>query len=251
MNLNNLKIGTRLGLGFGLLLALMLLVVAISFARLMQTQQGMDAAAGYQRRAALAEQWVSKSLLNANRTIAVAKAAGLPDVEAYYAPLIKQTADEIAVIQKDLETQVTDAKGKTLLASIEAKRKTYTDARNAMYEFFKSADQPAVESLVKEKLLPAVDAYGAALNELQRHEDAQAAERSAEVNADMKLAKTTLIVLLVIGLAVGATGAVAITRSVTRPLQEAVDAARIIANNDLSHTLESRRKDELGDLLRA
>jgi methyl-accepting chemotaxis protein len=251
MNLNNLKIGTRLSIGFGLMLALMLLVVAISFVRLVQTLHGMDAATEYQRRAALTEQWVSKSLLNVNRTVAVAKAAGMPDVEAYFAPLIKQTAGEIAEIQKDLEDRIADAEGKALLASIAARRQTYTEARNAMYEFFKSSDQPAVEALLKDKLVPAVDAYGAALQELKTHENTQAVARSAEVNADMKLAKTTLIVLLGIGLALGPAGAIAITRSVTRPLQEAVSAARIIAGNDLSHTLDSHRKDELGDLLRA
>ena len=251
MNLNNLKIGTRLGLGFGLVLTLMLLVVAISFVRLVQTQSGMNAASEYARRAALTEQWVAKSLLNANRTIAVAKAAGLPDVEAYYSPLIKKTTAEIGEIQKDLEAQVTDAKGRELLASIHDKRKAYTDLRAQMYEFFKSSDQPAVEALLKEKLVPAVDAYGAALNELKAYENALSMQRTAEVNADMQLAKTTLLTLLAIGMALGAMGAVAITRSVTRPLKEAVDAARVIADNDLSHTLDSTRKDELGDLLRA
>jgi len=42
-----------------------------------------------------------------------------------------------------------------------------------------------------------------------------------------------------------------IMRSVTRPLQEAVAAAHVIARNDLSQPLDSQRRDELGELLRA
>jgi methyl-accepting chemotaxis protein len=60
-----------------------------------------------------------------------------------------------------------------------------------------------------------------------------------------------LVGLLGVALVLGAGMAWVITRSVTRPLQEAVNAARVIAANDLSQPLDSQRKDELGDLLRA
>ena len=60
-----------------------------------------------------------------------------------------------------------------------------------------------------------------------------------------------LLGLLVASLAVGASLSLCITRSVTRPLAEAVTAARVIADCDLSQPLHSERGDELGDLLRA
>jgi methyl-accepting chemotaxis protein len=251
MNLNNLKIGTRLMLGFGLVLALLVLIVSTSFVRLVQTQSGMEAATEYERRASLADAWLNKSLLNANRTIAVAKAAGLPDVDAHYAPLIKQTSAEIAEVQKQLEAAITSDKGKTLLVAIAEKAKAYNESRDKMVEFFKSSDQPAVDALLKEKLLPQTTAYIGALSDLKKYEDELSAQRADEVRADMRLAKTLLIVLMAVSLAVGIGGSVAITRSVTQPLKDAVGAARVIANNDLSQTLDSQRKDELGELLRA
>ena len=102
MNLNNLKIGTRLMLGFGLLLALLLVAVSTAVVRMSQTQSGMEAAAEYDRRSSLADAWLNKSLLNANRTIAVAKTTGLPEIDAHFAPLIKETSAEIAEVQKRL-----------------------------------------------------------------------------------------------------------------------------------------------------
>src|SRR5712691_8261805 len=236
MNMNNLKIGTRLMLGFGLVLALLVLIVSTSFVRMVQTQSGMEAATEYERRAGLADAWLNKSLLNANLTIAIAKAAGLPEVKAHYGPLIKETSAEIAEVQKQLEAAVSTDKGKALLAVIAEKRKDYNESRDKMYEFFKSSDQPAVEALLKEKLLPQTTAYIAALGDLKKHEDELAGQRADEVRADMRMAKTLIVVLMAVSLAVGIGGAIAITRSVTRPLQDAVGAARIIADNDLSHT---------------
>ena len=60
-----------------------------------------------------------------------------------------------------------------------------------------------------------------------------------------------LLVLLLLSVAVGATMAYFITRSVTVPLQEGVKTAALIAGGDLSQTLNSTRRDEIGDLLRA
>jgi len=250
MNLNNLKIGTRLMLGFGLVLALLVLIVSTAFLRMVHAQSDMEAANEYGRRAALAERWVANTNLNISRTVAIAKAAGLPDVETYYRPFIKATSAEISEIQKQLEAVASGDQAKALMATIAEKRKAYIETREKMYELLKASDQPAVDALMKEKLLPASETYLAAMTELRNHEAQLLKERSDQVSADMKLAETTLIVLMVVSLAVGIAGAIIITRSVTRPLQDAVGAARVIANNDLSQTLDSHRKDELGELLR-
>ncbi|HJV60766.1 MAG TPA: methyl-accepting chemotaxis protein [Albitalea sp.] len=250
MNLNNLKIGVRLSLGFGLVLALLALIVATSFARLVQTQSGMEEVVQYERRASLVDEWLDKTQMNANRTIAIAKSTGLPEVINYFSPLIVKTSAEISELQKQLEAGVVGDKGKALLATIADKRKAYVETRDKMNELIKAADQPAVEALVKEKLLPAIDVYLAAMTELKTYEDAQARQRAEAVASETSTAKTLLITLMAISLGVGVFGAVTITRSVTRPLQEAVAAAHIIADNDLSHQLDSQRKDELGELLR-
>ena len=251
MKLNNLKIGTRLTLGFGLVLALMLVIVAVSFLRLAQTQAGMEASTRFERRAGLADRWLQKSQLNVNRIIAIAKAAGQPDVEAHFAPLIKQTSAEISEVQKELEASVDTDRGRALLATIADRRKAYLESRTQLQEYLKSSDQPAVESTLKQKLLPASDTYLAAMVDLQKYEEGQANERGDVVRADVRMAMTMLALLVAASLAVGIGGAVAITRSVTRPLQEAVATAEVIAANDLSQSLHSERKDELGDLLRA
>jgi methyl-accepting chemotaxis protein len=251
MKLNNLKIRTRLLLGFGLLLALLLVAVAVSFGRLVQTEADMRAATDYQRRANLANEWVQKSQLNANRIVAVAKAAGLPDVESYFGPLIKATSEENLAIQKNLEGAETSDKGRALMAAIAERRAPYLESIAKLQEHLKVSDQPAVEALLKEKLLPLGAAYMAAMGDLKKHEDALVVQRTEELRNGVESAKMMLAVLVIASLAVGIGGSLVITRSVTTPIGEAVEVARVIAANDLSHTVKSDRKDELGDLLRA
>ena len=251
MKLNDLKISTRLTLGFGLVLALMLVIVAVSFARLLQMQSALEATTRFERNANLADKWTQKTELNVTRTLAIAKAAGLPDVEAYFGPLMKQTTAEISDIQNEFEAGEKSERGRALLAAIAEKRKVYLAARTELQDNLKAADQVAVEATLKQKLVPASEGYLALMAELNRHEQDQAARRSAEVRADVQTAVWVLAGLVAASLAVAVAGAVLITRSVTRPLKEAVAAAQVIAANDLSHPLDSSRRDELGDLLRA
>jgi methyl-accepting chemotaxis protein len=251
IKLNNLRIGTRLALGFGLVLALLLAIVSISFLRLLQTGSDVDQMMAIERRSQLADQWLNKTQLNISRTIAIAKAAGQPDIENYFTPQIKATSAEISEIQAQLDASAGGAASKTLMGSIADKRAGYLATRAQLYELLKSSDQPAVEALMKDKLLPQATAYMGAMAELQKHEQQQAASRSAEVRSALAHTQLMLIVLLGASLVAGAAMAFVITRSVTRPLHEAVGAARVIASNDLSQTLDSHRRDELGELLRA
>jgi methyl-accepting chemotaxis protein len=251
MKLNNLKIRTRLTLGFGLVLALLLVMVATSYSRLVQTQGDTEVVAAYTHRANLADDWLHKSQLNANRIVAVAKAAGMPEIEAYFGPLIKATSEENVAIQKQLEAVIASEKGRAMMAAIAEKRVPYMEAIAKLQELLKASDQPAVEALLKERLLPAGATYMAAMVDLQKYEEALATQRTEELRANVHSAKMMLMVLVAVSLLVGIGGAVIITRSVTGPIGEAVDVARVIADNDLSHTVKSDRKDELGDLLRA
>ena len=251
MNLNNLKMGTRLALGFGGVLALMLLIVATSYVRLVQTESDMEATLAMERQASMADEWMLKTQLNVDRRIAIAKAAGLPELDAYFTPLTEKTVAEIAELLKTLEAAITEPKGKTLMANIVEKRQAYQGVRDQMQALLKQPDQPAAEAMLKDKVLPASVLYVNAVDELRRYERDLAAARGKEVREALQLAQGLLIGLLAASLGLGIAMAYVITRSVTRPLQEAVNAARVIAANDLSQPLDSQRKDELGELLRA
>ena len=106
LNLHQLKLGQRLGLGFGLLLLLAALIAGVGWFRLAQTIQDVDHSNEAQLRATAALKWEGLTLLNVNRTLAIAESGGLKDVKDHFAPLIKGTSAEISAIQKSLEAQI-------------------------------------------------------------------------------------------------------------------------------------------------
>ncbi|MEP6876499.1 MAG: methyl-accepting chemotaxis protein [Burkholderiales bacterium] len=251
MNLNNLRIATRLSIGFGAVLALLLVIVTIAYSRLASTNAGLATLLSYQDQAELTLDWHGKTQLNVSRAIAVAKTAGQPEVQAYFDPLVKKTSAEITEIQQKLEAAITSPEGKELMSVVAKKRAEYIAARTGVFDAIKQVDHLAAEALLKDKMLPASEAYLAAMAKVQAFQDELAHKDATGLDSDIRSASVALLVLLGASLAVGATMAFVITRSVTVPLHEAVDAARVIAGSDLSQPVDSQRKDELGDLLRA
>ena len=78
MNLNTLRIGPRLAIGFGAVLLLLVAIVAIACLQLMRTAGGLTDLDNSDQRAAIARDWAGKTQLNVARAIAIAKASGQP-----------------------------------------------------------------------------------------------------------------------------------------------------------------------------
>ena len=251
MNLNNLRIGARLSIGFGAVLALLLVIVGIACFQLARTHAGVAELDGLERGAGIARNWVSKTQLNVARTVAIAKASGQPDIEQYFSPLIKNTSAEISTLQKSMEALLTSDEGKALLTKVASERAAYLALRNQVFEHVKQADAPAANALLTSKMLPASQAYLAAMAAVQDHQIERAATESRALSGGIRSASSVLLVLLALSVVVGATMAFFITRSVTLPLQQGVKTAALIAGGDLSQTLHSTRRDEIGALLRA
>ena len=251
MKLNNLRIATRLSIGFGAVLALLLVIVAIAYSRLASTNAGLAQLLAYQQQAELTQVWYGKTQLNIARAVAVAKSSGQPEVQAYFDPLVKKTSAEITAIQQKLEPMITSPEVKELMSVVAKKRTEYIAARNSVFDTIKQADYVTADEQLNSKMLPASEAYLGAMAKVQALQDSLADKDAVGLDGGIRNASTALLVLLGASLAVGAAMAFVITRSVTVPLHEAVGAARVIAASDLSQPVDSQRKDELGDLLRA
>jgi len=250
MNLNNLKIGQRLALGFGAVLALMAALAAAAYLQLQTSGQHSLKAADYDHRVLVVAQWAGLTELNVARTLAVAKSGGHADVQAYFSPLMKETTERISTLQKELEAVIDDDEGKALLATVAAKRKVYVDLRTQFNALLKQGDAGA-PAMLSGQVMPAAAAYLDAMKAIQAYEQGLANEATASVTAAIDHGKVVLGGLLLAGLTVGAAMAWGITRSVTRPVGEAAAAASVIAGGDLSQTVHSARGDELGELLRS
>ena len=251
MNLNNLRIRTRLSIGFGAVLVLLSAVAIVAYVQFATARNGLARMVEAQHRVELSQEWLGKTQLNVTRVIALAKASGQPDLSNHFEPLIKQTTAEINALQKSIESMSTTDESKALLATVAQRRSVYVGLRTQMFEFLKQTDQFAVDALLKDKLLPASETYMAAMSQVLKRDEADAAAVSASLGSSLQNATSMLVLLVVASLVVGVGMAYFITRSITVPLGEALNVAKVIADSDLSQHIESTRKDESGDLLRA
>ena len=251
MTLNNLKISTRLALGFGGVLLLLVIAVSIGIFSLNRINSSIEVSAERQRRAAMSAEWEASTRLNINRVLALAKSRNDPAVEAHFAPMISATTARINVLQKDLEKTVNFEKGRALMAAIGEQRKAYVAVRGKFFDLLKTGDQSGAEALLKSALEPSAMAY---LDSMEKFQDFQKTmqQQFAESVAESASRFTwILIATAIIALVVGTGGALVIASSVIAPVRQAVQFSTAIAAGDLTHTVHSSRKDELGDMLRA
>ena len=159
------------------------------------------------------------------------------------------TTKEVSEKQKKLETLIDSDKGKELLAKVATARKTYVDARAKLLERKKAGED--VFALVDSDLRPMAQNYIQSLENVTKYtyEELVAFEKSV-----LSSAETSQWVLAMgagASLVLGLLFAVWATRSITTPVQRAVEAAEEISKGNLALRIEAQGKDEAARLLRA
>ena len=250
MNLNKIRVGQRLGLGFGLMALLLALSLGVAIQRLNRMEAAKLEVLELERRAGLAEAWMKNTDLNANRALAIATSGYNEAVVKHFDPLVKATTAEISEIQKSIEAAVTSDQGKALMATVAQRRTDYIAKRNQIFNQLKGGDLEGGMGSIGSVMLPAVDGYLKALKEFVDYQRGLAAKSNEQATADKAFAQTVLIAMLVICVGVAMGAGWLITRSVTGPLQRARRNTEAIADGDLTQDVHPEGSDELAELLR-
>lgn len=176
----NLKIATRMGVAFGVMLVLMLLMAAIATLNQIQGEKDGQTVLAMERDAYQADEWVSQTQLNVTRVLALAQSQAHPAVDAYFSPQIAQTTQRINELQKQLEAVITTPEGKALFSAVGKLRAEYIDARKSFFDTLKAGDHPKADELLKSSVLPKAEAYVAKMREMAKSQhDAVVAEASS------------------------------------------------------------------------
>ncbi len=251
MRLSDIKIGARLSLGFSLVLALMLAMTAFGVVRISTIIDINRLIAERSQRYALAAQWKADTRLNLTRTQAIAKSGDQPALGAYLKPLMTQTSAQIGDLQKQLAGMVTSDADKKQIAAIGDRRTAYMSMRDEVFAQMQSGNMAGAMARVDHEMSDAAAAYLDSIETLERNLSANLQADSPKLEAEAEAARTWLLVLTATAVLAGSALARLITRSITRPMRRAIDAARRVAGGDLSQTLRAERGDELGELQRA
>lgn len=249
--MKNIRIGLRLSIGFGVLIAFLLLIATIGFVRLQ---------AGNKTISTLINETYPKILLIAEireandlgaRNLRNAMLATNAQDRASKLKRMYQVEAEAEASFKKMETLAT-AKGEPeLLKNISDKFATYVEFRTKLLSTLESGDQDAAVNYLLKSGISVYGEYTAAITNFMAFEK-KTMDREAEANFEAAGdAKLMIAGGALCATVLGVVLAVLITRSITLPLIKAVTVAEAVAAGNLTSSIDSASPDETGQLLRA
>src|SRR5471032_2877032 len=251
MNLRDFKIGARLGIGFGAILAILVAIVLLTnylnyrnksnLTKGLQLSTSKNLQAGTMKSAMLEtgiamrniglqsdvslmqkeEGKVKDQRKRYDKAVSDLKELGLNEAE-------KKTLSDIAALDADVDTAFKEAIGQVLAFNSEGAAKVISTRIDTL-------NQQTLALINK-------------LVDLQQVAAKDVMEGSASADARLML---ILFVMGAVAVAVGVVGAIVITRSITVPLAGALDVAQKVAAGELTCQVYIEGKDETSALLQA
>jgi methyl-accepting chemotaxis protein len=249
MKLNDIKVGSRLALAFGLVLLITAVITGIGVWRLQELAQTTRQLATIDNeKLQLAVQWRQTIDLNWVRTRAAILDSDTSRIAAWQADMDKTSEVTLASRKRIIELVQTDV-GKQLIADIDAAREAYRTPRANVMKARKAGED--VTAALERDLKPLAEAYVNSILKLEQRQQAiyDATLKEAEENASS--GRTILITGGVLAILLGAAAAFVLSRSITVPLRTAADSARRIADGDLTQPIDTAGRDEAAQLLQA
>ena len=256
MKFSNLRIGTRMGLGFTAMLAFLVAIAVLGLFRMGQIQSRLTEITevnGVEARLAVAMRITVYERSTAVRNVVLlTKVEDMqPEVDKIRQEEQKYT-DAADKLSKMLASRAgTTQEKKALLARTLAQERVVTPLINKASELgFANRNDEAVAFLMEE-VRPAQRKFMELLGELIALENKASEDAAREAAQAYDNARTVTIVVSVVAIALGAFIAWLTTRGITGPITRAVAIARTVASGDLSSRIDATGKDETGQLLHA
>jgi methyl-accepting chemotaxis protein len=251
MNLNSLKIATKLWLFITVVLVFLVVIASIGIVRGGSIQADGRAQLDItDKLVQVTSRWNGLTETNAARNHAIIISSD-PAVGAAFKDTVTATTEEISGLQKQLEAlPLTDA-DKAQLTKIGDFRKTMIAARDQTRGAKSAGNSEEALKIFNAQYVPAMAAYIAGQKELiamqqQRAKDVQMATEARRKSNSFAIVIGLVVVVALIGL-----GTVWLVRSIRDPLFQANEIAARIAQGDLSSHISTTRQDEFGQLLQS
>jgi methyl-accepting chemotaxis protein len=242
------KIGTRLGVVFGAILLCVIAVGVFGLSWLGRLNSNMSAS--MQKRyntVELTHQTIEHSINNARITLQLFEIAN-PDEE-------KKLNQENEGISREINGQIAEIE-KTLSSSQERDqfevvthdRQAYISAREKAKKLLLDKKRDQAVAILSEEVIPALDKYRASWQKFIDLQTAAVAQSMKESQQAYVAGREIALLLLAAILCLATFVAISVTRSITGPIQQAVEQAERIAAGDLTKEITVTNRSETGQL---
>ena len=246
----NLKVGIRLGIGFAVTLVLLMAISAISYLRLGEVNSELEKMVNDRFPKVVQSTHIIDSINNINRV--------LRNAYIYTGTEQQKALDDIQISRKEisdtlekLDQTIRSDEGKAILKRITTARTAYVGSYDKFIELLKADKRAEIVPLMQGELRSTQSEYMASVNALIEFQTTMVGK--AGKSTDQLVTDTERLIMILGSVAVLLTVLFAwfITRSITQPINAALDAANKMAAGDLSFKLEVASKDEIGLMCKA
>jgi methyl-accepting chemotaxis protein len=249
MKFRNLHIGTRLGLGFGLVLVLLVVLAMVSLSRMNSIHASLDKVINENNVIVKELGDMRQSVMQVAVSVSYASVMIVEDELKAEIKKIETADEEYKQSATTLAALIKDDAGKALFAKIgEGHAATTPAVKNALALAVRQAD---VIPVLLSNVVPHQRKWIAAMNDMIAHQETLAQRTSEEAAGAYSNARMLTLALAGAALIVGGLIAWQVTRSIVIPLRGAVDVARRVASGDLTTRVDVDSEDETGQLLAA
>jgi methyl-accepting chemotaxis protein len=251
MKLDDFKIGTRLAFSFSLLLILMTLLTSVGVWLLRDFGARADEImSGTMNKVRIVNEWRAATELNGMRTMITITSENQAEQDAL-APQIKETSARISALQKQLDELIDEPRGQALYDAIGVKRKGYVGVRDNAFKAKRAGDTAKAGDIARGEMSAAQKEYLGAIDALVDYQKTTVAEQAEQVKARGVAGQEIQLALWFGAIVVAVACTIFSTRSITRPLGRATEAADEVAQGRLHNREETTSRDETGQLLDA
>ena len=246
--MKNLKIGVRLGLGFAVILLLMLVIGGYSINKMQQLDTLVEGL--------VTDKYPKTVMLNeikGNLNI-VARALRNMIIDDNKEEIMKEKQrilDAREVVGKRLDELakiVHSDSGKELLKEVVDSRAVYITSQKTVLGLIESNDKEKARTELMTSVRKSQTAYFAAIDKMIDYQGKEVERVGKEADDYATHGKIIVTVLLVLALLLSALSAFFIVRSITTPIGPLVAVARKIADGDLNVRIDHTSADEIGQL---
>ncbi|MDW5443455.1 methyl-accepting chemotaxis protein [Polaromonas sp. SM01] len=251
MSFANLKIGTRLGLAFALILLILAAIVGLGLNSMSRIEARLNLIVDeYNVKSFAANEMVDNFrdiALIANTIVLLEDAAGMREQN----DKLKLARQKYGKAKEILLSIRMDAKEKEFMEKLDQSIKVAAPFVNKVVELgLQNKGAEATEIFMRDSA-PATRRAIAVIDELVAYERVMIHEASAQSKTEYAQARLLMLVMGGLAIALGVFVAWFITRSITRPINDAVRVAQTVAAGDLTSQIEVSSRDETGQLMQA
>jgi methyl-accepting chemotaxis protein len=251
MKVNQYRIGTRLAGGFAAVLLLLALMLGVGLWQMRAATAQLQAMMSVQlAKERLAEQWLVSTRVGTLRAMVVAHIQDA-QVLADFSADSKAAMQAVNRLTEDLKGLGTTAAEQQLLDASVAARKLAGSLRDKIAAAKAEGRNDDAARIRVSEFEPAGQAYAKTIENFRDHQRAALDRAAQEIVDNQATARQMSAGLGIAALLLGALLAWLLTRSITRPLAQAVLLADAVAGGDLTQTSRPDGHDEIASLLRA